>query len=287
MAEPSHNTTKKKGKKSLRAAAANKSHVPPGQQLTTFTTPSLDAKGRMQIALRLSLTGGTFLDTKFYAFSRRRSTGVVGEPLPVYANSDILRASSKYFDGFFEGGFSEAKVAPLQEGFPADKPTFADEYGYESDSDLEDELESVVDTELQNTNHEAEIGSSSSDNPKKDADQLDTVEPRTDIQLMDRMQDPSFPGTNTEHYGHTILMPDIAYATWKALIFWIYTGEIVFAPLKSQNTATDASKPPVLISALPCSPKSMYRLADKVIVSLLSSPLNSHMEHISVRLRRS
>ncbi len=62
-------------------------------------TASSDTKVLIQEVLRLSLTDGSFIDTKFYAFSRRRSTGVVDEPLPVYANSEMLRASSRYFDG--------------------------------------------------------------------------------------------------------------------------------------------------------------------------------------------
>lgn len=70
-----------------------------GPPLTTLTTPSLDKKGLMQVALRQSMTGGSFIDTKFFAFSRRRSAGVVDEPLPVYASSALLRTASKYFDG--------------------------------------------------------------------------------------------------------------------------------------------------------------------------------------------
>lgn len=62
-------------------------------------TTSLNKGVLMKGLLRLSLTDGSFIDTKFYAFSRRRSFGVGDEPLPVYANSDILRVGLKYFDG--------------------------------------------------------------------------------------------------------------------------------------------------------------------------------------------
>lgn len=62
-------------------------------------SPDTNSKVLVQEVLRLSVTNGSFIDTKIYAFSRQRRTGVVDEPLPVYANSEMLRASSKYFDG--------------------------------------------------------------------------------------------------------------------------------------------------------------------------------------------
>jgi hypothetical protein len=49
---------------------------------------------------------------------------------------------------------------------------------------------------------------------------------------------------------------------WQALLYYLYTDEIVFAPLRSQGNRTtrccSLEGPP------PCSPKSMYRLACKV-----------------------
>lgn len=58
--------------------------------------------------------------------------------------------------------------------------------------------------------------------------------------------------------------------SWQSLIFYIYTGQLEFAPLRSQipairdvnGKATERNRsyqPPS------CSPKSMYRLADKVL----------------------
>jgi hypothetical protein len=112
----------------------------------------------MQVALKRSLAQGSFVDTKFYAFSRRRTTGVVDEPRPIYANSAILKARSPYFAGrgsslsspisataytksllVFNGGFKEAKMTLLSGGFPADEESFNSEYDYASDSDLGDE----------------------------------------------------------------------------------------------------------------------------------------------------
>jgi hypothetical protein len=41
-------------------------------------------------ALTDSISSGTFVDTKFYAFSRREATGRVGSPRALYCNSRIL-----------------------------------------------------------------------------------------------------------------------------------------------------------------------------------------------------
>ena len=59
-------------------------------------------------------------------------------------------------------------------------------------------------------------------------------------------------------------------ARWEALLFYVYTGKIAFAPLRSEGAEerTSAMKqhehdhphqPPLV------SPKSVYRLADKVV----------------------
>ena len=41
-------------------------------------------------ALSDSITSGTFIDTKFYVFSRRETSGCVGSPRALYCNSRVL-----------------------------------------------------------------------------------------------------------------------------------------------------------------------------------------------------
>jgi len=65
-----------------------------------------------------------------------------------------------------------------------------------------------------------------------------------------------------------------AVSTWKALMFYMYTNEVTFAPLTSQGAEERKMK---LVEALslhshlpkPCSPKSLYSLADKLGLSSL------------------
>ena len=52
-----------------------------------------------QAAVKLSFTAGAFIDTKFYAYSRRTASGGVDTPKPLFANSAILKASSQHFQG--------------------------------------------------------------------------------------------------------------------------------------------------------------------------------------------
>lgn len=106
-------------------------------------------------ALKESITSGTFIDTKFYVFSRLDSSGRVGFPRPLYCNSRVLN-TIPYFStcklqkpllcptpdvmiSVFSNGYSEGEMKDINEGFPSDTPHFADDYDYLSDSDLEDD----------------------------------------------------------------------------------------------------------------------------------------------------
>lgn len=73
--------------------------------------------------------------------------------------------------------------------------------------------------------------------------------------------------SNLSRLSALLLLIDMAYS-WKAFIYYLYTGDIAFTPLKSQlktQPSADATQRQVLaLTAPPCSPKSMYRLADEV-----------------------
>ena len=55
---------------------------------------------------------------------------------------------------------------------------------------------------------------------------------------------------------------------WSAFVFYLYTGDVNFAPLTSQTQvprpSNSDSKETTTADAPRCSPKSMYRLADEV-----------------------
>lgn len=67
--------------------------------------------------------------------------------------------------------------------------------------------------------------------------------------------------------GRTVYIKDIAHKTLKSFAWYCYSGELIFAPFKSDTHDRKTSEPveePLAASKSPsCSPKSMYRLADK------------------------
>ncbi|KIY61995.1 hypothetical protein CYLTODRAFT_197699 [Cylindrobasidium torrendii FP15055 ss-10] len=62
-------------------------------------------------------------------------------------------------------------------------------------------------------------------------------------------------------YGRIKVLSNGAYRTWRAIIHYIYTGTLQFAPLRS----TKRSRP----SPQACSPKSVYRVADEYGIDTL------------------
>lgn len=77
---------------------------------------------------------------------------------------------------------------------------------------------------------------------------------------------------------HRINVKDAAYHTFRALLYYIATGTISFAPILSvfPRSSTDASSSSTATAAsdsslVPVSPKSIYRLADKLEMKALQA----------------
>lgn len=52
----------------------------------------------LKASLLASATGRSFEDVNFFVFSRRRLDGLVDHPLPLRANSSLIRKASPHFD---------------------------------------------------------------------------------------------------------------------------------------------------------------------------------------------
>ncbi|EMD33598.1 hypothetical protein CERSUDRAFT_98161 [Gelatoporia subvermispora B] len=238
----------------------------------------------IQAAHNHLITGGIFVDTKVYCFSRRWSSGRVDKPLPLYANSIALRHASQYFQALLSGAFREGGITNLSAGYPCASSEFVYDYDYESDSDLDEQEGKDPDLETE------PVATQPCDNEQAPAEEtLDDLAGPSDTSTcvadaavalpsspspgnisssapMSQVTDVSalnMPPSELQVFGkgRTICVQDIAYKTWQALIFYIYFGEVKFAPLKSQGVTTP--EPQDAWSAPLCSPKSMYRLADK------------------------
>ncbi|KAF7340387.1 hypothetical protein MVEN_01958200 [Mycena venus] len=184
---------------------------------------------QMERALEETLAGKELVDIKFYAFSRRGSECVT-HPLPLFANSGLLQGFSKDLDNLLIGhGFSESAAVDLDMHEP-EEHSF-DDYGYDSDSDLE-----------------SEAGDSEQPATSVDGSLADGIRKTDSTNLSGKGM----------RMGRVIVLKDTAFKTWKALLYYLYTKQVNFRPLKSEGTEQ------IAVSGPTCSPKSMYRLADKL-----------------------
>ncbi|KAK7008050.1 hypothetical protein R3P38DRAFT_3027160 [Favolaschia claudopus] len=197
-------------------------------------------ESRMETVLEETLSGRELVDIKFYAFSRR-GTECVTRPLPLFARRDLLRGFSDDLDALLtQQGFAESSVVDLDSY--ESKDTSFDDFGYDSDSDLdseEDEEDARMRPAIEPTPQEGE------GNAAQDA-KLQVVPVSGPLVRQGARM------------GRVFVLKDTAYKTWKALLYYLYTRGINFRPLKSEGLQEGTCIGPV------CSPKSMYRLADKL-----------------------
>ncbi|KAI0661274.1 hypothetical protein C8Q70DRAFT_704578 [Cubamyces menziesii] len=215
-------------------------------------------------ALRSSLTTGVFVDCQFTLYSRRTADGEgVDTPLAIYASSRVLKDTSDYFESLIAGGFSEGIGGPIAKSKKPCPPSQipATEYEYDSDSDLEDEPE----TNPLPSSSTSELGAALYDYQQ---DRL--VDHKGHVERTKFTTDQHNRGiatTSSAATQHNIIIPDVAFKTFQAFVYYAYTGDIQFAPLSSiePSPANDAQAAVSVQSdaSFACSPKSMYRLADK------------------------
>ncbi|KAJ7159562.1 hypothetical protein C8R46DRAFT_1001806 [Mycena filopes] len=214
-------------------------------------------ESRLKMVLEESLTGKDLIDVKFYAFNRFNS-GVATHPLPLFARVSLLQGFSDDLDNLLTGhGFSESSVVDLDLHTPMDSQF--DGYGYESDSDFESD--------------EEDSGAPSSSVPGADGTMKS---PTKSLRAeKDSGSDPDVDSEKHLRRGRVVVLKDTAYRTWKALLYYLYTRQINFVPLRSENCLDLETKEPK------CSAKSMYRLADKLGLDELKS---SALQYIRTRL---
>ncbi|KAI0331011.1 hypothetical protein GY45DRAFT_673314 [Cubamyces sp. BRFM 1775] len=213
----------------------------------------------LRAALLASASGSSFEDVKFFVFSRRNREGLVDKPMPVLANSTLLRKASSHFDYLFTQGYAESGIVDIDAPYPSTRPDKTTDYDYECDSDLEDEEEwSEPDIVLEDASDTA-VGSSPNPEPSKDGDDSDSKGDSGD-------GDAAAPTTNLTRpgrQGRVVFLDGIAHKTWRAFVIFTYLGpeELTFAPLRSEGKSR--SPVPGLNKTPACSPKSIYRLAER------------------------
>ncbi|KZT26833.1 hypothetical protein NEOLEDRAFT_1131894 [Neolentinus lepideus HHB14362 ss-1] len=218
---------------------------PSQTQLRLEDSSALSLPITLRQTLETSMHLASFTDTRFFAFSRRhQQLGRIDTPVALFANTSILKTSA-YYDALFSVGFSESSLSTLDEKFPANESSHIDfaDYGYDSDSDLSDC------DETQASEYEDEVPSEvESNSTAVDADASGA----------------QYGVVSTGRLGRTVIVKDAAARTYTALIFYLYTGEIYFRPLNSSPMESTPNSEVRTYPSRSCSPKSMYRLADKL-----------------------
>ncbi|KAF9645626.1 hypothetical protein BDM02DRAFT_3119977 [Thelephora ganbajun] len=181
-------------------------------------------------------------------YSHRDSSGRICRPKALYANSHILK-TVPYFNDLLFGNFAESQSKDFKEAI--DEEESAEDYGYSSDSDLEDdedEKSALFKHTTKTKNHPFDPFAIAGE------DKIVCEEHEEHVEK-----------------GKVVKIPDIAFVTFQAFLMYLYTDAIEFAPFGSGQNRRSRSAEIVTPSDdnIPRpSPKSIYRLADKEIRSL-------------------
>ncbi|KAF7290148.1 hypothetical protein MIND_01328000 [Mycena indigotica] len=222
----------------------------PSHPLTIETRLPFSAEplpARIRACLVDTIDGGDLIDVKFWLYSRV-GNGHVYHPRPLYGNLKLLRGTSKQFHEDLDhllSGFAESSQTDIATDNPP--PVAFEEYDYMSDSDLDNDEEVEGDIRVDD-----KADASAAAEPDSEPEPLagtSTLSTQLDIQ--------NTPGRR----GYRIVIKGHAYNTWKALLYYLYTGQIHFRKIKAGIRQTPAVQREE--GAPECSPKSMYKLADK------------------------
>ncbi|OAX33214.1 hypothetical protein K503DRAFT_804550 [Rhizopogon vinicolor AM-OR11-026] len=216
-------------------------------------------KALVEALLMKSILGEELIDTKFHLFSGRSiPTRSVTRLQALSVNDVVLASRSDFFAELLSKVESSDSTFIDFDDDSALEDNALDDYGYASDSDLEDEEEEQASQTQANdeaivTEDTRSKVDSTADDPIQTSQPHGTMPTSAPIQCKPRFV-----------HCRNILVRDTAFRTWKALILYLYTDKIAFSRLKSQGQPrvdVEASK---ASTSWPCSPKSMYRLACKV-----------------------
>jgi hypothetical protein len=223
-------------------------------------------------ALNDAISSGKFVDTKITLFSRRNGSGRVCKPKALYASSHVLKSVPYFNDrefplhtpcnvrndpspGVLSGPFLESEIKDLSE--TADDGEFAEDYGYLSDSDLEEDWD-----------FESPAPPDFPTRPRQQGATYCKYKEHVRMGRVIKIQDVAFVTcVHSKIYSLTLSTGD----SFQAFLLYLYTDSIGFALFGSKENRRSRSSEIAwaLEGEIPePSPKSIYRLADKVSSTL-------------------
>ena len=197
----------------------------------TVTTLVMSIPIPLQEALRDSITSGTFIDTKFWVFSKRRSSvGRVGGPKALFVNERVVRRVPRLrASAATPFNLPKMRADPLtvldgsktkedlRVWFPSDRNSYTDDYDYEDDSDLdEDEDDDIFDGEpvVTRSGDDSELVTVESADAKGN-DSSDVISSSDLDSLFSDSPDTKDEGkcVPSTHVGRVVIIEDVAFVT--------------------------------------------------------------------------
>ncbi|KAG2368375.1 hypothetical protein BDR07DRAFT_1391247 [Suillus spraguei] len=218
--------------------------------------------------LRQSMNNGEFADTKYYVMSKRETGRSSGETRFMYASNAILdhgtgiapvlpssttgdsllvQDAERYDDYDLDSDLEEEGTG---QGAPGQPPPYRDSQSYSSrEAPSESDISDI-------TSESSVLSSDGGDLSYMEWPALGSRGFRSTDTL--RAEQPPQPFSPTQRM---VLVRNTAFATWASYIYYCYTGQVSFYPLKSKDPLSRRNN---TTQTLRCSPKSMYRLALKL-----------------------
>ncbi|KAG1751620.1 uncharacterized protein EDB91DRAFT_1243871 [Suillus paluster] len=217
-------------------------------------------------ALRQSMHDGAFIHTKYYAVSKRKTWRNPGEIHFVYANDAVLTHDIDIVSVplFYKGNRLLVQYQS-QSGLIRD----AERYDYDLDSDIEEEDEEEKEKEEEGApsktppyHHDYSRGTEHLDFDASDTASSIALssDDRDDLGSIKKFVAGLLPSPVLQTH-RIVLVRNTAITTWASYVYYCYTGQVSFYPLKSKDPHSRRDK---TTDTLRCSPKSMYRLAVKL-----------------------
>ncbi|GJE89465.1 hypothetical protein PsYK624_055660 [Phanerochaete sordida] len=243
--------------------------------------PTLDAVHRVVV-------GRSAPDVRYVAYKRRDANGRLSGRTVLYSSREAMEQGSEELRDLCDAGSKKLSASILKNGEEAKRTAFTDYR--DDDSDFEDD---APDTDQEDFDMvDAQLHADSPPNSAvTERTFVSEDEPAIKAEPISAGRVPP-PNTSPPFDGRTIVILGTASRTWEALLYWLYTGTIVFAPLASAGPAARAAAVAAHTTANPDRPapvscKAVYRLADAVRTFLplrLEALKRRALDHLAAQL---
>ena len=206
-------------------------------QITDSPAPPTSTVNKVSVPRDLLGSVGSLLDDPCYSDvefvlpPRRRG----GKTRRIYASKKLLSGRSEYFQMMFSSGFAEGAPDNLPESKPLasfEEPDYINVYSSAAEDSDEEDVE--LDDIAWEVSSDAGLVGKNVDDPGAISDTpglpAALVPVPTAAPTVPTIVAPPVPGP----LKTPVVISDVAYVTYKAFLYYLYTDTIIFAPLKSQ-----------------------------------------------------